>query len=153
MDLLITGMGGCGRIWSKQPLTAPASRPGRRLRINLDSPILARIIRVDAIESRLSAVERRVGLAPRISDLDQQIGQARRQRQAAERAGQDERAAALHGREEELLAEKASRQQEWAAAQPDLPSLAKRVRQLSDEIEQLRRLLRPQGTEPEQGTA
>ncbi len=110
------------------------------------------LIRVDAIESRLSAVERRVGIAPRIGDLDQQIGQARRQLQAAERAGQDERAASLRDREKELLAEKASREQEWAAVHPDLPSVAKKVSQLSDEIEQLRNLLRQQRTEPEEGT-
>jgi hypothetical protein len=111
------------------------------------------LIRVDAIESRLSAVEQRVGVAPGIDDLDQQIRQARRQVQAAGRAGQDERAASLRDREKELLAEKASRQQQRAAAHPDLPTVAKKVRQLSDEIEQLRGLLRQQGTEPEQGTA
>ncbi len=111
------------------------------------------LIRIDAIESRLSAIEQRAGIAPGIGDLDQQIGQARRQIQAADRAGQDERAASLRDREKELLAEKASRQQEWASAPPDLPSLAERFRQLSDEIEQLRGLLRQQGIEPEQGTA
>jgi len=64
--------------------------------------------------------------------------------QAAVRAGQDERAASLRDQEKELLAEKASRQQEWAAAHPDLPSLAEKVRQLSDEIGQPRRLGRQQ---------
>jgi ATP-dependent Clp protease ATP-binding subunit ClpC len=94
-----------------------------------------------------------VGTAPGIGDLDQQIGQARGQIQAADRAGQDDRAASLRDQEKELLAEKASRQQEWAAAHADLPSLVEKVRQLSDEIGQLRGLLRQQGTEPEQGTA
>ena len=54
--------------------------------------------------SRLSAVEQRVGIAPDTGDLD-------------------------------------------------LPSLAEKVRQLSEEIERLRALLREQGREPEQGTA
>ena len=53
----------------------------------------------------------------------------------------------------ELLAEKASRQQQEALPHPDLPSLAEKVRQLSDEIEQLRGLLRQQGAGPEEGTA
>jgi ClpA/ClpB-like protein len=111
------------------------------------------LIRIDTIESRLSVIEQRVGTAPGIGDLDQQIGQARGQIQAADRAGQDDRAASLRDQEKELLAEKASRQQEWAAAHADLPSLVEKVRQLSDEIGQLRGLLRQQGTEPEQGTA
>jgi len=54
--------------------------------------------------SRLSAVEQRVGIAPDTGDLD-------------------------------------------------LPALAEKVRQLSEEIERLRALLREQGREPEQGTA
>jgi len=52
-----------------------------------------------------------------------------------------------------LLAEKAARQEEWAAAHPDLPSLAAQVRQLSDEIEHLHALLREHGIEPEPGAA
>jgi hypothetical protein len=106
-----------------------------------------------ALESRLSAVEQRVGIAPDTGDLDRQIEQARRERNAAI-AGQDyERAASLRDREKELLAEKASRHQEWTAAHPDLPSLAEKVRQHSEEIERLRGLLRQQDPEPEAGQA
>ena len=56
-------------------------------------------------------------------------------------------------RERQLLAEKASRQQEWATAQLDLPSLAEGLQRLSGEVERLRRLLRQQGIEPKDGAA
>jgi hypothetical protein len=64
-----------------------------------------------------------------------------------------ERAASLRDREKELLAQKALRQQQWAATHPDLPSLAEKIRQLSDEIERLHALLREHGIEPEDGAA
>jgi Clp amino terminal domain, pathogenicity island component len=109
--------------------------------------------RIHAIESRMSAVEQRVGIGPDTGDLDQQIGQIRGEKLAAADADDYEQAASLHHREEELRTEKESRHREWAAAHPDLPSVAERVRQLSEEIEQLRSLLRQHGTEPEEGTA
>jgi Clp amino terminal domain, pathogenicity island component len=105
-----------------------------------------------AVESRLSAVEQWVGIGPDTADLDRQIEQARSERQAAVAAHDYERAASLRARGKELLAERASRQQQWLAEQRDLPSLAEKVRQLSEEIEQLRALLREQGPTPEQGT-
>jgi ATP-dependent Clp protease ATP-binding subunit ClpC len=111
------------------------------------------VARVDAIDSRLSAVEQRVGTGPDTGDLDQQIEQVRGERQAAADAQEYEQAASLRDREKELLAQKASRQEQWAAAHPDLPSLAEKFRQLSDEIERLRALLREHGIEPEDGAA
>jgi hypothetical protein len=125
----------------------PATAGGARL---LERGLVARI---SAIESRLSAVEQRVGTGPDTGDLDQQIEQARGEKEAALAAEEYEQAAPLRDRGKELLAEKASRHQEWAAAHPDLPSLAEKVRQLSDEIERLRGLLRQHGTESEEGTA
>ena len=108
---------------------------------------------VNAIDSRLSAVEQRVGTGPDTGDLDQQIEQVRGERQAAADAQEYEQAASLRDREKELLAQKASRQEQWAAAHPDLPSLAEKFRQLGDEIERLRALLREHGIEPEDGAA
>jgi Clp amino terminal domain, pathogenicity island component len=125
----------------------PATAGGARL---LERGLVARI---SAIESRLSAVEQRVGTGPDTGDLDQQIEQARGEKEAALAAEEYEQAAPLRDRGKELLAEKASRHQEWPAAHPDLPSLAEKVRQLSDEIERLRGLLRQHGTESEEGTA
>ncbi len=57
--------------------------------------------------------------------------------------------ASLRDREKELLAGKAARQQAWAAAHPDLPSVAEQLRQLSGEVERMRALLRQHGIEPE----
>jgi ATP-dependent Clp protease ATP-binding subunit ClpC len=104
--------------------------------------------RLDAIGSRLSAVEQRTGTGPDTLELDQQIEQVLRDRHAAVDAQDYERAASLRDREKDLLAQKASAQQQWADAHPDLPSLAEKVRQLSDEIEHLHALLREHGIEP-----
>jgi Clp amino terminal domain, pathogenicity island component len=110
-------------------------------------------IRAGSVGSRLSALEQRVGIAPEIKDLDEQIERARRERHAAIAAEEWERAASLRDREQELHAEKESRQQQWASGQPDLPSLAEKVRQLSAEIDELRGLLRQREPKPEEGTA
>jgi ATP-dependent Clp protease ATP-binding subunit ClpC len=111
------------------------------------------IARFESIDSRLSAVEQRVGTGPDVGDLDQQIAHARREKESAAQAEDYETAAALRDRERQLLAEKASRQQEWATAQLDLPSLAEGLHRLSGEVERLRRLLRQQGIEPKDGAA
>ena len=109
--------------------------------------------RINAIEARLSALEFRVGTGPDTGDLDQQIGRIQAEREAAADVQDYERAASLHDPEKELHAEKESHLQQWAPAHPDLPSVAEKVRQLSDEIEQLRSLLRQQSTEQQKDTA
>jgi ATP-dependent Clp protease ATP-binding subunit ClpC len=108
---------------------------------------------IESIDSRLSAVERRVGTGPDVGDLDQQIVRARRCKDAAASAEDYENAASLRDYERELLAAKAARQQEWVAAQPDLPSLADGLRELSDEVDRLRGLLRQHGIQPRGGAA
>ncbi len=109
----------------------PADRAERRLRSALH-----------AIELRLSAVEQRVGTRADASDLDRQIAQVRDEKEAAIDAQDFETAVELRDSEKRLIAEKAARQREWAAAHPDLPSLAERLNRLSDEVERLRSLLR-----------
>lgn len=130
----------------KEPASAGAGWPERRPAADISA-------RISTVESRLWAVEQRVGIEPDTPDLDQQIRQVRSERHAADDAEDHGRAASLWDREMGLLAEKASCQQQGAAPHPDLPSLAEKVRQLSDEIEQLHGLLRQQGPEPEEGTA
>jgi hypothetical protein len=115
----------------------------------------AGVIGTGEVEFRLSAVEQRAGIAPATAELDWEIQQARIDRNTAVAAEDYERAASLRDRERELLADKASRHQQWAAGHQDLPSLAQlaeQVRQLSEEIEQLRRLLRQHGRRPDEGT-
>jgi ATP-dependent Clp protease ATP-binding subunit ClpC len=128
------------------PRTGPADAGDRGL-------LSEAIARFESIDSRLSAVEQRVGTGPDVGDLDQQIAHARREKESAARAEDYETAAALRDRERMLLAEKASRQQEWATAQLDLPSLAEGLHRLSGEVERLRRLLGQQGIEPKDGAA
>jgi Clp amino terminal domain, pathogenicity island component/UvrB/uvrC motif len=136
----------------REPAAASRQPPGRAGRE--DRELLSRLAgQVTAMESRLSAIEHRVGTGPEVGGLDQQIDQARRDREAAVDAQDYENAAALRDRERQLAGEKASRQQEWAAAQMNLPALAEEVRRLSGEIGHLRGLLRPPDTGPQDGAA
>ena len=104
------------------------------------------LARFDSIESRLSALEQRVGTGPDLRDLDEEIRRARRDKEAAIDAEDFETAAVLRDRESHLLDEKDSRQEDWATAHRDLPSL-------SEEVEHLRNLLRQHGIEPRDGAA
>jgi len=106
-----------------------------------------RFDRLDSVESRLSALERRVGTtAPGLRDLEREIAQTRREKEAAIDAQDFENAAVLRDREKQLLHNKASRQGEWTASYMDLPSL-------TDEIERLRGLLRQHSIDPQHGAA
>jgi ATP-dependent Clp protease ATP-binding subunit ClpC len=129
-----------------EPGTAPAGgrsgKPGRSQR-----KLLWQLLnRFDSVESRLAALERRVGIGPDVRDLDQEISQVRQDKESAIDAQDFERAAALRDRERQLLHDKTSRQEEWATAHMDLPSL-------SDEVERLRDLLRQHGIDPQDGVA
>ena len=127
-----------------EPQTGPAGRVERRQLAELRR-------RIESIDSRLSAVERRVRTGPDMSDLDLQIAEAGRDKGSAIDAQDFETAAVLRDQERELLAEKAARQEEWAAAHPDLPSLAEDFSRLSDEVERLRGLLGEQGPQSQDG--
>ena len=101
---------------SKERWPVPAAGPERRLLSEVQA-------RVDAIDSRLSAIEQRAATGPDTGDLDEQIERVRSEKQAAAGTQEYEQAAALRDREEQLLGEKAARQEEWAIVHPDLPSL------------------------------
>jgi hypothetical protein len=109
--------------------------------------------RVGKMEARLSVVERRVGTGPDVAELDRQIGHARRDRQAAAEAQDYENAAVLRDRERQLLAQKASRHDEWAAAHLDLPSLAEELARVRAEVGHLRGLLSQRHIQRQDGTA
>jgi hypothetical protein len=94
-----------------------------------------------AIEARLAAVEKRVGVPLDEGDLDAEISRIRGDRQAAVEAQNYESAAELRDREHELLAEQAARLEEWSAAHPTLAALAQTVRELSAEVRRLAELV------------
>ena len=131
---------------SKEPEGSATARQERGL-----TPEIA--ARLDVIDSRLSAVEQRAGIGPDTTELDQQIEQAQRDRHAAVDAQDYERAASLRDQEKDLLAQKASHHQQWVATHPDLPSLAEKLHELSDEIDRLHALLREHGVGPKDGAA
>jgi len=116
----------------------PAEEPGPGARVRLET-----------VEQRLTAIEQRVGIGPDTSDLDEQIEAARTEKQAAIEAQDFEQAVALRQRETQLLADKAARQEQRAAAYPARPDLAEQSRQLTAEVERLRALLRQHGIDPE----
>jgi hypothetical protein len=86
---------------------------------------------------------------PDTSDLDAQIEAARIEKEAAVGARDFEQAASRRNQEQQLLTEKAARQELWAAGHPARPDLAEQCRQLIDEVERLRSLLRQHGIDPE----
>ena len=128
-----------------EPSTArTAARPARA---GGKRKMLADIIgQLDAVQTRLVALEHRVGAGPDVGDLDREVAQLRGEKESAIDAQDFETAAVLRDRERQLVDERESRQQEWAAAHRDLPSL-------TDEIERLRAVLRQHGIEPQDGAA
>jgi hypothetical protein len=71
---------------------------------------------VNALESRLSAIEQRVGTGPATDDLDEQIAQVRRDKESAIDSQDFQQAGSLPDREGQLLADKTARHNEWQAA-------------------------------------
>jgi ATP-dependent Clp protease ATP-binding subunit ClpC len=107
--------------------------------------------RIDALDRRLAAVERWVGLGVR--DLEREIAQLRRDKESAIGSQDFETAAALRNQERRLLDEKAREEKGWVADTGDRLSLAGDFERLSAELDRLRAVLRDHGIEPEAGAA
>jgi ATP-dependent Clp protease ATP-binding subunit ClpA len=124
------------------------SRPARSaVKGGAKRKLLAEILaHVESIESRLTAVEQRIGAGPDVRDLDRQLMELGRDKESAIAAQDFEQAAGLRDREKDLLAERAARQREWASAHEDVPSL-------TEQVERLRAVLRQHGIEPHGGAA
>jgi ATP-dependent Clp protease ATP-binding subunit ClpA len=118
--------------------------PSRRERL-LTSGFRARL---NELESRVSAVEQRVGFGPDVSHIDQEIVRVLGEKHAAADVQAYERAAELRDAERRLSKEKSAKQREWSAAHPNLVSLAETVERLEAEIGRLRQILRLRGIEP-----
>ena len=103
---------------------------------------------IDALDRRLAAVERWMGMRPDLEDLDQQIAKVRRDMKAALDRQDFEAAAALRDKQKQLLTDRASREKEWAGSTVGRMSLATELDRLNAELERLRAILRENGIEP-----
>jgi ATP-dependent Clp protease ATP-binding subunit ClpC len=117
----------------------------RRVRATATEDLLAR---GEPADRRLAAIERWVGMRPDVRDLERKIAQLRQDKESAINSQDFEAAAALRDKEQRLLAEKASREKEWAADTESRSSLAEDVARLTAELDRLRAILGDHGTEP-----
>ena len=111
------------------------------------------LARMDALDRRLAAIERCVGMRPDLAEVDQQLAQVRHEKEAAIDTQDFETAAALRDQEKELLTARASQEKEWAAATGDRPSLAAEFGRVNAELERLRAILRQHGLDTDNGAA
>jgi ATP-dependent Clp protease ATP-binding subunit ClpC len=121
------------------------SQRGKRARARLLDDALARI---DALDRRLAAIERWVGLRPDVDDLVQEIAQVRRKKEAAIDRQDFEAAAALRDKEMQLLGARAAREMESMEAAAGRPSLAGELGRVNTELDRLRAVLREHGIDP-----
>jgi ATP-dependent Clp protease ATP-binding subunit ClpA len=98
---------------------------------------------LDALDQRLEAIERWVGMRPDLRDLDEGIARVRRDKEAAIEAQEFQTAAALRDQERELVAGRDAQEKEHAAG----PSLADKTGRLRAELERLHAILREHGIE------
>ena len=131
--------------YQAQDVGSAGSRPGGRARAGLPDDALARF---DALDRRLTALERWVSMQPDLEDLDQEIAQVRREKEAAAARQDSQVATALRDKEKQLLAARADREKEWAGSAAGRRTVAKELDRLNTELERLRATLREHGIEP-----
>ena len=128
-----------------QDVESAVPRPGGRAPAGLPGDALARF---DALDRRLTALERWVSMQPDLEDLDQEIAQVRRDKQDAAARQDSEAATALRDKEKQLLADRADREKEWAGSAAGRRTVATELDRLNTELERLRAALREHGIEP-----
>ena len=121
------------------------SQPGGRARAGLPDDALAWF---DALDRRLTALERWVSIQPDLEDLDQEIAQVRHDKEAAVDRRDSRAATALRDKEKQLLADRAEREKEWARSAAGRRTVARELDRLNTELERLRATLREHGIEP-----
>jgi ATP-dependent Clp protease ATP-binding subunit ClpC len=128
-----------------QEAASAGSQPGEGARAGLPDDALARF---DALDRRLTALERWVSMQPDLEGLDQQIAQVRRDLETAAARQDSQAATALRDKEKELLAARADREKEWAGSAAGRRTVARELDRLNTELERLRATLREHGIEP-----
>ena len=121
------------------------SRRGKRVSARLLDDAL---VRIDALDRRLAAIERWVGLRPDLDVLVQEIAQVRREKEAAIDRQDFEAAAALRDKEKQLLGARTAREKEWTEAAAGRPALAGELGRMNTELDRLRAVLREHGIDP-----
>ncbi len=121
------------------------SQLGERVRSRLPDDAPARF---DALDRRLAALERWVGMRPDLEDLNQEIAEVRREKEAAIERQDFEAAVPLRDKEKRLLAARADREKEWAELAAGRRSVAMELDRLNTELERLRAIMREHGIEP-----
>jgi ATP-dependent Clp protease ATP-binding subunit ClpC len=128
-----------------QDLGSAGSRPGEQVPAGRPDDALARF---DALDRRLTALERWVSMQPDLEDLDQEIAQVRRDKEAAAARQDSGAATALRDKEKQLLAARADREKEWAGSAAGRRTVAQELDRLNTELERLRATVREHGIEP-----
>jgi ATP-dependent Clp protease ATP-binding subunit ClpC len=128
-----------------QDVESAVSRPGGRIPAGLPDDALARF---DALDRRLTALERWVSMQPDLEDLDREIAQVRHEKEAAVDRQDSQAATALRDKERQLLADRADREKEWAGSAAGRRTVATELDRLNTEVERLRATLREHGIEP-----
>jgi len=128
-----------------QDVGSAGSQPGGRARAGLPDDALAWF---DALDRRLTALERWVSMQPDLEDLDQEIAQVRHDKEAAVDRRDSRAATALRDKEKQLLADRAEREKEWARSAAGRRTVARELDRLNTELERLRATLREHGIEP-----
>ena len=131
--------------YSVQDVESAGSRPGGRVPADRPDDALARF---DALDKRLTALERWVSMQPDLEDLDRQIAQVRHEKEAAIDRQDSQAATALRDKEKQLLADRAGREKEWAGSAAGRRTVARELDRLNTEVERLRATLREHGIEP-----
>jgi ATP-dependent Clp protease ATP-binding subunit ClpC len=104
--------------------------------------------RIDALGSRLAAIERWLGMRPDLDNLENEIAQVRGEKEAAINRQEFETAAALREKEKLLMSRRDSREKEWDKTAADRPALTGEIARLDAQLARLRAILRQHGIEP-----
>jgi len=123
--------------------------PGRRDR----SQLAGMRVRLDGLEARLAAIEGRAGTGPDERAIDEELARVRADKESAVGSQDYERAAQLRDKEKRLPDAKKAQQADWERAHPDLPTLAGKFAQLSDQVDRMFQLLAQHGISADDSAA